>query len=72
MIDYFGIENIVVCLVFIVIAIIYQVDRSSKHSFNHIDTLQSRVYELEERIGIKAFDSDPIGFVRKEDKKTNI
>ena len=53
MIEYFGLENIVLFLVFVVIALAYQLDRSSKHAVDHIDKLQARVNELEERIGIK-------------------
>jgi hypothetical protein len=68
MIEYFGLENIVICLVVIVIALIYQLDRLSKHANNHIDKLQTRLDVLEERVGIHDnLGSDPTGFARNDD-----
>lgn len=54
MIEYFGLDNIVLFLIFAVIVLAYQLDRSSKHAVKHIDKLQSRVNELEEKLGRKS------------------
>jgi len=53
MIDYFGIENVLWFLVIGGFYIAYIHDRFSKNTLNHIDRLQNRVNELEERLGMK-------------------
>ena len=68
MIEYFGVENIIYFILAALAFMAFQLDRLSSNALKHIDSLQERVYMLEERVGIKEeFDMDPIGFARKED-----
>ena len=53
MINYFGIENILVILIIVFLFMAYTHDKFSKNVLGHIDKLQNRVNELEERLGIK-------------------
>jgi hypothetical protein len=53
MIEYFGLENIIYCLVAGLLILGYLHDKFSKHAVEHIDKLQDRVYELEKQLGIR-------------------
>lgn len=68
MIEYVGLESIIAIIVVVILLLAYQLDRFSKHSIKHIDKLQERVNDLEERLGVtKSYENDPVGFVRKDD-----
>lgn len=72
MIDYLGLENIVIFMAVVVAWLAYSIDRFSKRVNMHLDKLQTRVDELEERLGIKEpFDLDPLGFSRENNNSSN-
>lgn len=67
MLDYIELETILWILVVVIALLCIQLDRLSRITTSHIDSLQTRVRELEERLGIKeAYDSDPLGFIHEE------
>jgi uncharacterized membrane protein len=51
-IEYIGIESIVIIIVVVILLNAYQADKFSKHSIKHIDELQERVKVLEEMLGV--------------------
>lgn len=53
MIEQIGLNYIVGFIVLVLIIMGYQLDKFSKHSLKHIDRLQTRVDELEKRLGIQ-------------------
>jgi uncharacterized membrane protein YcfT len=54
MIEFIGVNNIVYFILFIVALVGYKIDRFSRYALQHIDKLQSRVSELEKRVGVEA------------------
>jgi len=67
MLEYLELETILWVLVVVIILLSIQLDRFSKRTINHIDSLQNRVNELEERLGVsETHDADPLGFIHNE------
>ena len=55
MIEYIGLESIIIIIIIVVLLNAYQSDRFSKHAIKHIDRLQERVAELEKRLGLSKY-----------------
>ena len=67
MLEFIQLEMVLWILIICFAAIVFHLDRLSKRLITHIDDLQIRVNELEEKCGIKEpFDPDPLGFTRDE------
>ncbi len=67
MLEYMELETILWVLLVVIILLCIQLDRFSRRTVNYIDSLQNRVSELEERLGISDTDDlDPLGFMHND------